>query len=288
MPKKGEKRARARLRSCTCWSIAFLVLLQASALAETPPKTREETTQAHRPARKLSDRAKARAAPLFREGVQAYDQGSYLYALEKFRQAYRIYPSPKILARIGDCYAELGRRAKAYATYRRFLEETEHLDEDPVYHRNRVKIRAALRRLRQEIAIVRIRITVPGAKVVVSGRQPTRAPLDREYLFDPGTMTVTVTKPGFYPYERTAQLRPGELLRIHVDRLVPVAGQPATRASHGAPWWKKWWFWTAVGSAAVGLAVGLGVWYGRREVDQSADSQESDVNLGPASFPGWW
>lgn len=38
---------------------------------------------------------------------------------------------------------------------------------------------------------------------------------------------------------------------------VPVSGEDNTAG--GAPWYRTWWFWTAVGAVAVGAGVGLGV-----------------------------
>jgi hypothetical protein len=42
--------------------------------------------------------------------------------------------------------------------------------------------------------------------------------------------------------------------------MLAKAGWPARTAAEtaGSPWYRKWWFWTLLGAAAVGLAVGIG------------------------------
>ncbi len=42
--------------------------------------------------------------------------------------------------------------------------------------------------------------------------------------------------------------------------MLAKAGWPAKTAEEtaGSPWYRKWWFWTLLGAAAVGLAVGIG------------------------------
>lgn len=47
-----------------------------------------------------------------------------------------------------------------------------------------------------------------------------------------------------------------------VEEKQKLAASQATRSessSEGAPFYKKWWFWTATGAAVVALGVGLGV-----------------------------
>jgi outer membrane protein assembly factor BamD (BamD/ComL family) len=45
--------------------------------------------------------SKAKAQVLLKDGAQSYRQGAYADALEKFDQAYAIFPSPKLLINSG-------------------------------------------------------------------------------------------------------------------------------------------------------------------------------------------
>ena len=67
--------------------------------------------------------AKAKAQVVLKEGAQLYQHGAYADALEKFEQAYSVFPSPKLFFNIGQANRELGRPAEAVVAFERFIAE---------------------------------------------------------------------------------------------------------------------------------------------------------------------
>jgi tetratricopeptide (TPR) repeat protein len=65
--------------------------------------------------------AKAKAQTLLKDGARSYRQGSFANALEKFNQAYAVFPSPKLLYNIGQANRELGRSVEAVEAFDKFL-----------------------------------------------------------------------------------------------------------------------------------------------------------------------
>ena len=64
---------------------------------------------------------KAKAQALVRAASELYMAGKYEEALPLFRQAYELYPSPKIIMNTGSTLAKLGRHAEAANVYQMFL-----------------------------------------------------------------------------------------------------------------------------------------------------------------------
>ena len=83
-------------------SLVFLALL-----AQAGPQT-------------ANPEAKTRAQALLKEGAQHYQQGSFADALEKFHQAYAVFPSPKLFLNIGQASRGLGRLVDAVDAFEKF------------------------------------------------------------------------------------------------------------------------------------------------------------------------
>lgn len=59
-------------------------------------------------------------------------------------------------------------------------------------------------------------------------------------------------------------------LNIAAENALPAAQPLDSSGSSGSrPVYKKWWFWTMIGTAAVGLAVGVGIGVAARQPDLS-------------------
>lgn len=238
----------------------------------------------------LTEEGKAKAMPFFLKGNGLFERGEYLDALEAYQRAYSLYPSPKLLGNIASCYDQLGRYVKALEAYRRFLAETKGMESDPQMAANRRDAREAVGRLLKQVARLHVVVSVPGAKVFVAGLAALDAPLDRVFLFDPGKVTVSVTKKGYYPFQKVLSLASGAKTDVKVVLLQAIKPKVVVKVHvrQATPVWKKWWLWTAVGVAVSGAALGLGLWYGRREVDQSADGMYRDRTVTTSNLPVRW
>lgn len=114
--------------------------------------------------------------------------------------------------------------------------------------------------LRAMPATVSITADVRGARVRMlanGARRPWdlgRVPVER--AVDPGRYRVEIMAPGHHVYRATLNLRAGGEGRIAAD-LVRDTGGPVT---------SRWWFWTAIGVAAVGAGVASYFVISREEV----------------------
>ena len=68
-----------------------------------------------------SAQAKSRAQVLLTEGSALYEKGEFAEALEKFKEAYATFDSPKLLFNIGQANRDLGRPAEAVDAFEHFL-----------------------------------------------------------------------------------------------------------------------------------------------------------------------
>lgn len=222
-----------------------------------------------------ADRAQAKA--LTAEGRQLYEHGDYEGALRKFRAAIGVFPSPKIQFNIGQAYRGLARDVEALAAFEIYLSEVR--DGDPGI---RAEAERYVGELRQKVATVEIACDVPGAAVLIDGRNVGSMPLDRPVVVSPGPHQVVVQRNDLAkPFLRAIEARAGEVVRLRAVLLteqpagaVPIAlpdapasptqGQP-TPAIHrpstaegradSSPIYSRWWFWTAIAGALAAGAV---------------------------------
>lgn len=228
-----------------------------------------------------------RAQAIFREGNRLFDKKDYDNALSMFREAYRIYPNPKIQLNIALTLEAQGKEAGAAGYLERFLLTVD----EQAYPERVAAVRQKLTGLRQKLA--RVMITAPdsgrGAAVTLDGDPADPLPLRHALYHAPGTFTISVQKPGFQPVSRTVTVTAGQLRALEVDliplpqvpadpaagdqptppatapagdKAVPPAALPPSSAKTSTdipadtPVYKRWWFWTVIGVAVAGAATG--------------------------------
>jgi hypothetical protein len=212
--------------------------------------------------------AKARAQVLLKEGAQHYQQGSFADALEKFEQAYAVFPSPKLFFNIGQASRELGRPVDAVDAFEKFLVQA--TDASP-------ELLAEAKRSVEELApkIGKLLIDCPlsGAEVTVDGKTVGRIPLADLIRVMPGKHQVTAMHPNATPAIENVIVAAGTVETV-VMRPRPL-GEPtpappaptsmpspgldlqAAQASPESPgWWLgRKWTWVAAGSTVVFAGV---------------------------------
>jgi len=207
-----------------------------------------------------SSPAYQKARALFRQGIQDFDGGDYTRAIERFKAAFKLYPSPKIHTRIALCYKWLSNQLKALEHYEIFLRLMPKHPAKPADARLRERVeQKEIPRLLAMVIQVRIEMTTPaGAEVRVNGRKVGISPLRTTVRLNPGPVAVTATRKGYYGFKRDLAIARGKsaLVRIRLIKIKPkvirkIVKVPAT------PIYKRWWFWTAVGAVVAGGAAGL-------------------------------
>lgn len=218
---------------------------------------------------KLDPDAKARAQVILKEGTQLYQQGSFADALEKFENAYAVFPSPKLLFNIGQANRELGRPVEAMSAFERF--QAEATDVSPELFS---EARRSVDQLSRKTGKLIIDCDTPGSEIAIDGKGVGKAPLADPIRVMPGQHQVTATHPRSSPAIETVTVNAGEV-GTAVIRLRPLGEYLAMPTApdaapdidlHATPesrgWWLgRKWTWVAAGSTVIfaGVATTAGL-----------------------------
>jgi hypothetical protein len=199
---------------------------------------------------------RARAAGLFRRGSELYSAGDFPGALQMLRAAQQIYRSHKVELSIGYTLEKLGQLPEAAEIFARFLQS-------PLGKTDRARaleVERKLGRLRASLSRISLSCRTSGAVIEIDGGPVGRTPLRHEIYLRPGPHRLSVTHEGRVIYRQELSLRAGESYWGLVDgsggsgALTPRAVAPS-RPAAPPPFYKRWWFWVAIGGVAVTGAV---------------------------------
>ena len=225
-----------------------------------------------------STAAKARAQALLKEGAEFYQQGAFADAVEKFDQAYAMFPSPKLLFNIGQASRELSRPVEAVEAFDKFLVQAPDSPPELIAEAKR-----SVEELSRKIGKLLIDCSVSGAEITVDGRKVGLTPLEDLVRVTPGSHQVTATHPGATPAlenvivaagtVQTLVMRPRALAEaaalVSAEPALPLPNpslnlqtpRPPSEATIDHGWWLgRKWTWVAAGSAVAftGVAAAFG------------------------------
>lgn len=188
------------------------------------------------------DAIEARAR--YESGVRHFDLTEYEPALADFKEAYRNKPDPVFLYNIAQCHRKLGNTDEAIAFYQNYLRR----EPDA---RNREEVERRISEL-EAIRQAGNPFAAPTTSLPGAGTRPTATPAP-----------VSPPTPGVAP---TATPASTPAMQPKAEA-APVSATPSPAAaldfsSHdeatpkdGGGFYKRWWFWTAVGVVAAGTAT---------------------------------
>jgi hypothetical protein len=228
----------------------------------------------------LVNQAKTKAQTLLSEGTQFFNRGAMAEALDKFKEAYAEFASPKLLFNIGLTSRNLGRTVEAMGALEQFLEEATDAPPDMV-----VQAKQSVDELRGLLGNLTIKCSVPGPELALDGRPLGFAPLPKSLWVMPGSHLVTAKHPEFSLTTVTVDVNAGTVhtVTLPMQRLAPeepvasLAPAPtsianpkvdaglASSSDVSAPskgWWLgRKWTWVAASSTVVlaGSAVAFGL-----------------------------
>jgi tetratricopeptide (TPR) repeat protein len=186
----------------------------------------------------------------YKTGEIYYERGRYPDAAREFEEAYRLSNRPELLYNMGKSYDGAGDPARALAAYRRFLAAVK---QSP----DRAVVDARIRALGDVVGRISIQSTVTGALVSIDGTTAGTTPLALVEA-NPGAHSVEVAKEGYATWRGSVNVRSGidESVEANPTSLVKVIRVEVPAATRPAekPVYKKWWFWVALGGAAVAVA----------------------------------
>jgi hypothetical protein len=248
------------------------------------------------PARAEDQALKAAAKSKLEEGARSLDSGDYAAALEKFEEAYRLVPSPKIFFNIGLAEVGLARYPDALRAFERFVGEAGN-----AAPKNLAEARSQIENLRPKVALVDVECATKGVDIVIDGRSYGKTPLDKTIYIDPGQHRLLAqagegTSPIVQVFSAAGGTRQGVKVTLLASPAPPPGGPSGgpsttgnTLVAHGGgqsgpqdrsedrPFYGRAWFWGVVAGAVV---------IGAASVFLLAGRSPSYPNPSLGSYPG--
>ncbi len=169
------------------------------------------------------------ADALIEQGLALRREGKPEQALELFRQAHAIAPSPRTFGQMGLVETSL----------KRWVDAEDHLSlslanpDDRWVAKNRPFLDEALRSCKRHVG--ELVVTGPaGAEVFVAGQSVGTLPAVPALRLAEGTVTVSASAPGSKPFERTLTIHPGSRSTL-VIALAPAIATPVAAPAAPAP-----------------------------------------------------
>jgi len=217
--------------------------------------------------------AKAKAQSLLTEGSALYEKGDYADALDKFKEAFATYDSPKLLFNIGQANRDLGRPVEALEAFEQFLTGARDAAPETIEDAKR-----SVDELQAKLGRLRVECQTENATISLDGKDVGLTPVTKLLWATPGRHQVTARHWNFPPAVENVDVRAGVVLPVRMVLQAPTAKVPVAQASRPEPpteqidlsptepqpassgrgWWTgRTWTWIAVGSAAL-FSVGAG------------------------------
>lgn len=213
------------------------------------------------------------AKRLFTEGETAFAASDFAGAERSFEASMHVLPSYDTATNLAVVEMRLGK----------WREAAEHLDValrtfPPSESKDkRDAIQNLLVDAKSHVAILRIKVNVPGATVSVNGAPAGKAPLDRDVYADPGDIVIKASAPGHIEQVQTIK---GEA-RFALDISFELA--PAVPIEVDKPLWPVG---ILGGVAAAGLAVGIAGFVLERQRISEADELAAGLDEGACGTSG--
>lgn len=214
---------------------------------------------------------------LIKRGVELRRAGNDQAALEQFRRAYDLAPSPRALAQMGLAEQALSRWVDGEAHLAKALEAAQ----DPWIGKYRDTLQSSRAEIARHLGWVLVTGGKVGAQLRLDGRLAGTLPIDHPLRLPAGTITLDAVAEGHVLATRVVTVRPGETtnedLTAHAAPPAPVAavsiagGAPgdvgaSSKRSAGMP---RAVAWISTGTAvAAAVAGGTLLYLGNNDANQ--------------------
>lgn len=233
-------------------------------------------------------RTSPEAQARFEAGVAAYEEGRYREAVERFKEADQLAPSPLLSFNIAKVYERMGDSRSALAWYRDYLRRLPAADNRAAVLERVGVLEQALRKTGvQQLTVLS---TPTGATVAIDNVSRGVTPWTGELI--PGPHTLALSLSGYreavseieLPAERAIDIDT-TLVAIEPAAPPPASQQPApASAAPVAPempppqlessWTPRWWTWAMFGGAAAGFLGAGGFELARRDMESQVPKEE--------------
>jgi hypothetical protein len=183
----------------------------------------------------------AAARSLAVDGLKLAQAGNCVEAVPKLERAEKLYHSPVVASRLGECYVSLGKLVEGTEVLRKVLREPLPADPPAALSKALERAQKALDSAKPRIAGLTLKIaTVTDLAVKIDGDAVPGALLETEIPSDPGEHQIEATAPGFLKASTRITVAEGEkktvTLTLARDPNAPVvvaAAPPTGSAAAG-------------------------------------------------------
>lgn len=239
-----------------------MVALVAASLGAMPARAQAQPEQRPEPERADAKEAAAKEAAA---GDKAFAAGDHAGALAHYDAAFELYPTANLMFNRGLALVELKRPVDAVVAFEAFLDGAKDAPANArQYARQQIaKLEAKVARLNVVVKPTAGPDEVPGAKVLLNGKEVASLPLARSLVLAPGDYRVEVAAPGYRPYRvdniSVAAGAPSKIVAPMTPVDLSVRNDPGGGRMNGhgesKSVFKKWWFWGLTGVVAIGATV---------------------------------
>jgi hypothetical protein len=222
----------------------------------------------------------------YRQGVELRKEGRDREALEKFRAAYQLTPTPRVRAQIGLAELALGQWVGAEVDLSAVLAA----QGEPWIEQNRAALEQSLALDQRHLGWLEVVANVAGAELSLDGAHAATLPMKGPARVVAGTVVVEVSASGYVDVKRPTEVAAGATTRESVTLVplgsgapvAPPAAQPADatppdRPASGGGTLRALGF-VAGGVGLVGL--GVGAWFGLQTFSAKSDRTAHCVPAG--------
>lgn len=194
--------------------------------------------------------AKSRAKEHFKRAEVHYNVGDFTEALSEYRQAYLLHPHPAFLFNMAQCHRHLGNLEQAVFLLRRFISASP----------GEAEQRQAERLLQQVKSEIEAKKTKD--KAIAAAKNETSPRDSAASSKSSGGRSVTQSAaPVSSAASRlsTPTLTDKAVSTSNSDPLLITSNNEMTKVKErtSPPYYKRWWFWTLVGSSAIAVITSV-------------------------------
>jgi hypothetical protein len=222
------------------------------------------------------------ADALIKQGVDLRRAGKDQAALEQFRRAYDLGPTPRALAQMGLAEQGLGRWVDAEAHLGKALEAAQ----DPWIAKYHETLEASRAEIARHLGSLSVTGGPNGGELRIDGQPVGALPLRRTLRLPTGTYALELSAGGHVVASRTVSIASG--LTTQEDLSPPSTPAAVTRSvsdSNQTPppaGGRRKWAWITAGTAVgLGAAGGVGLLIGENEVEKFNGSNCRGMTIDP-------
>jgi tetratricopeptide (TPR) repeat protein len=221
------------------------------------------------------DPKKEQAKQLFDAGKRFYEMQNWRAAIDQFRQAAAILPSPILDYNIAICQEKLGKLRLAVKYYQRYLQGMPRAADRGEVEAKIAALEAQIEAMPPEPAPAPPPVPAPApAPGVAPAPAPPPPPAAADANDEPVAPVGPAPAGGWYDYGPN---------KWDYGKAANVP--PPERPRSATPVYTQWWFWLAIGLIVVGTVVGCVLYYELIKSVSSTSSSDSYLHWRPGVTP---